>query len=351
MKNILLILFFTFFGITTNAQQADSLRPTPTVEELAAEVSALKSKSAKWDKFMAALPKISGYAQLGYEWSETSSSFFIHRVRLSLSGDIVASKLDYRIQFEFKSPKIVDVFIRYRPFDELNFQLGEYKVPFSIENPDYGPLIYEFIEYPISLRRLMAFDDISGLSSSGRDMGLQAYGGFFKRDGYSILNYNFGVFNGEGINTWDKNKSKDIAARLTIIPIKGLQFSGSYYWGEYGKDYLKRVRYGAGVCYDKGPVVVRGEYIYGTTGSLDSDGWYAIAGYRPTPKWLTSVRYDTFRENVDLSSTRQTNYTAALSWQPVKYFRAQFNYTYENYASAYDVSDRNVIAVVLTGMF
>ena len=32
------------------------------------------------------------------------------------------------------------------------------------------------------------------------------FGGFFKRDGYSILNYNFGVFNGEGLNVKDKNK-------------------------------------------------------------------------------------------------------------------------------------------------
>ena len=23
---------------------------------------------------------------------------------------------------------------------------------------------------------------------------------------------------------------------------------GSYYWGEYGEDYLKRIRYGAGAC-------------------------------------------------------------------------------------------------------
>lgn len=49
-------------------------------------------------------------------------------------------------------------------------------------------------------------------------MGAQLFGGFFKRDGYSILNYNFGVFNGEGLNVKDKNKSKDIVARLTVKP-------------------------------------------------------------------------------------------------------------------------------------
>lgn len=52
---------------------------------------------------------------------------------------------------------------------------------------------------------------------------------------------------------------------------------------------------------------------------------------------LPAVRYDTFLENSARSSSRQTNYTAALTWQPVKYLRCQLNYTYEDYA-ARDVS-------------
>ena len=253
------------------AQQPDTQSATASVEELSAEVAALKAKTSTWDKVLAALPKISGYVQTGYEWSDNSSTFFIKRVRLNLAGAI-APKLDYRVQIEFASPKIVDAYLCYKPFDELNVQLGEYKLPFSIENTDYVPLRYEFIEYPLSLRKLMGFNDLCGLSATGRDMGAQLFGGFFKRDGYSILNYNFGVFNGEGLNVKDKNKSKDIVARLTVKPVAGLQFAGSYYWGEYGEDYLKRIRYGAGACYDYGRLVLRGEYICGTTGGLDSEG-------------------------------------------------------------------------------
>ena len=206
------------------------------------------------------------------------------------------------------------------------------------------PLRYEFIEYPLSLCKLMGFNDLCGLSATGRDMGAQLFGGFFRRDGYSILNYNIGVFNGEGLNVRDKNKSKDVVARLTLKPAAGLQLAGSYYWGEYGADYLKRVRYGAGACYDRGPVVVRGEYICGTTGDLDSEGWYAVAGWRVTKTLLPAVRYDTFLENTARSSSRQTNYTAALTWQPVKYLRCQLNYTYEDYA-ARDVSGLSLIHI------
>lgn len=107
------------------------------------------------------------------------------------------SKLDYRVQIEFASPKIVDAYLCYRPFDELNLQLGEYKLPFSIENTEYVPLRYEFISGPLSLCKLMGFNDLRTFGHGARH-GSAAFGGFFRRDGYSILNYNIGVFNGEG---------------------------------------------------------------------------------------------------------------------------------------------------------
>ena len=267
---IILLLSLLPFGAFAGEPAPASAAGEPTVAELSAQLEALKARTSTWDKIAARLPRISGYVQTGYEWSETSSTFFIKRVRLNLAGDI-AEKLDYRVQIEFCGPKIVDAYIRYRPFEQPNFQLGEYKLPFSIENTDYVPLKYEFIEYPLSLRRLMGFNDVCGLSATGRDMGAMLYGGFFNRKGYSVLGYNFGVFNGEGLNVKDKNKSKDLVARLTLRPVRGLQIAGSYYWGEYGPDYRRRVRYGAGVCYDRGAVVLRSEWIGGETDVTTGD--------------------------------------------------------------------------------
>lgn len=325
------------------------------IARLTAEVEALKQRASGWERFREALPKISGYVQTGYEWSENSSTFFIKRVRLTLAGDI-APRLDYRIQLEFASPKVVDAELRYRPFDALNFRLGEYKVPFSIENTVYVPLKYEFIEYPLALRRLMGFNDVCGLSATGRDMGFTAYGGFIRRGDELLLNYDIGVFNGEGINTRDRNRSKDLVARLTLRPVAGLQIAASGYWGEYGPEYLERTRYGAGICYDRGPVVLRYEYITGTTGlpddggTLPSDGWYAVGGWRITPELMAVARYDTFRENSDVNATRQTNYTAGVLWVPVRHLRCQLNYTYEDFAAP-DATNRNVVCLMLTGIF
>lgn len=78
------------------------------------------------------------------------------------------AKIDYRLQLEFASPKIVDAYLRFKPFDQLNVQIGQFKVPFTIENTHYAPLKFEFIEYSLGTpRRLMGLDDVSGIKSTG----------------------------------------------------------------------------------------------------------------------------------------------------------------------------------------
>lgn len=345
----LLLLLCTFY-CRVQPSLASARPETPSVDT---RLAALEAKNSSWEKFLSHLPKISGYIQTGYEWSESSSTFHLKRVRLSLAGDI-SPKFDYRIQLELCAPKLLDACIQYKPFTQLNFKLGQYKLPFSIDNTDYSPLKLECIEYPLVIRKLVAFNDVCGVSASGRDMGLTAYGGFFRRDGYCILNYDLGVFNGEGINTRDRNKSKDIVARLTLKPIAGLILSGSYYRGEYGEDYRIRTRYGAGIGYDRGPITVRGEWIGGRTGrsdggDFDSDGWYVLLGWRATRTLMPVVRYDTFTTDcARRSATHQTNYTAGIAWQPLKYLRCQLNYTYEDYAAG---ASNNVLSLMFTGMF
>jgi len=357
MKKCLLLVFLFFGGLVRAQAPADAAK---SGSDAAAEARALESrlgeletKTSTWDKIVARLPRFSGYVQAGYQYSDKSSAFFLKRVRLSLAGGI-APKLDYKIQFEFCKPRLVDAFIQYRPFDCLNIKLGQYKVPFSIENTDYSPNKLEFIEYPMVLQKLMGFSDVCGFSATGRDLGATLCGGFFKRDGYSIVNYDLGVFNGEGINTKDANKSKDIAARLIVKPVKGLSLSGSYYWGEYGADCLKRERYAVGACYDRGAVVVRSEWMGGVTGMPDagdmtSDGWYVMAGWRATRSLMPVARFENFTlDTARRAATRQNNYTVGLLWAPVKYLRCQLNYTYEDYAAA---AGNNVLSLMFTGMF
>ncbi len=351
---------------STSQSVSDPLQAdAAAVDELAAKVDALERKTSTWDKILAHLPRISGYIQLRYLWDDADqSSFTVRRARFDMKGDI-SKKIDYRLQVEFASKvHLLDAFVQYKPFHQLNVKVGQYKVPFSIENTDYTPLKFEFIDYPMALRKLMGFNEVVGgetLSAAGRDMGLTLYGGFGKRDGYCLVNYDFGVFNGSGINTSDNNRSKDVVVRLSVKPVEGLMLSGSYYWGEYGKAYLKRQRYAVGACYDRGPIVVRSEWVGGTTGiaatetapanDLSSDGWYAMVGWRASRTWMPVARYESFYANSDArSDTRQTNYTVGVLWQPLKQLRCQLNYTYEDYALQ-TTGNKNVVAVMLTGIF
>lgn len=325
-----------------------------TMAELQARVIQLETRGKKWDNILAHLPRISGYMQLGYDGGTDVSSFCIKSVRLSLAGDI-APKIDYYLQLELASPKIVDAFMRYRPFDELNIQLGGFKLPFSIENTEYHPLNCEFISLPIALTRLVGFNDLCGLDGTGRDLGAMLYGSFFKKEGYNILSYNLGIFNGEGVQIHDANKSKDIAARLMVRPVRGLLISGSYYRGEYGREYITRERYSVGACYDYGRFIVRSEYFGGTTDAIDSEGWYALGGFRATKSLLVAARYDTFTEDTEenytgINDTRRTDYTAGLTWQPFKYLRCQLNYVYQDY-SASEIKNRHVVQLLFTGIF
>lgn len=357
----------------SSGSAAGTAAETPSLESLAAEVAALKAQAAARDARLDRLPRLSGYVQAGYEWSDGSSSFFIKRVRLDLRGAL-ARTLDYRVQLEFaSSPKIVDAYLHYKPFRQLNFKLGEYKIPFTIENTDYVPLKFELIEYPLALQRLMGFAEPIGgryvggamqggetLKDTGRDMGLTLHGSFFPCGERALLSYDVGVLNGAGINLRDNNRSKDVVARLTLRPVRGLTLSGSWYGGEYGADCLERQRVSAGVCYDRGRGVVRGEWIGGRTGyaateeyaagTFDSSGWYVLGGVRLTPTLMPVVRYDTLLPDTASADSRQTNWTAGILWHPVKYLRCQLNYTYEHYAAP-GMTDRNVVAVMLTGIF
>lgn len=320
---------------------------------LAAEVAELKTRQTTWEKIVARLPHFSGYLQPGFEWSNTSSSFFIKRVRLSLTGNI-SPKFDYKIQMEFVKMQFLDAYIQYKPLRELNFRVGQFSIPFTIENTDYSPLTTELIDLPLTVKRLSGYDDLVGVTSVGRDRGFSTFGGFFHREGYDIVKYEFALFNGEGIDAWDRNGHKDIVARLSIVPVRGLTLSGAYYDGEFGADRITRIRYAAGGDYNRGRLIARGEWIGGRTGNktggMKSAGWYLMGGYRVLKNFAILARYDTLQENIADEATQQTNYTAGLLWVPYKFLRCQLNYTFEKHGKP-DVANRNVIAVQLTGSF
>lgn len=278
--------------------------------------------------------KLSGYLQGGFEWNQANdpeTTFYLRRARVSLSGDAAKEKIDYRLQVDFAgSPKICDLYIRYKPLNELNLQLGQYKLPFSLENELYGPTKLEFIEYSYLTTYLVRNNTkYDGISATGRDMGFQLYGGFFERDGYSILNYNVGVYNGAGINCKDNNSSKDFVARLIVKPIKGLSISGSYMYSETefdGVEYMKSPRWSVGAIYDVRHWIARTEFAQADFGGNTTNAFYALAGYHFEKPWTVAARYEFIDDELNVLDEQRV--TIGGVYKPYKFLRLQLNYSY-----------------------
>jgi|LSQX01.1.fsa_nt_gb phosphate-selective porin len=296
------------------------------------------------------MPKLSGFINLRYQYEDGNNSFDIRRARLDLKGDPV-KWMDYRLQLDVSSsPKIMDAFVRLKFHPMFNVQAGQFKLAFSLENP-YSPLALETLDNSQVISYLSGFNDLSGNKAAGRDMGIAVYGGFFQQDGYNIIDYIAGFYNGNGINLKDNNKHKDFSGRLEIHPIRALTLSASYYNGKLGtdNDLKPKTRLGFGLRFDNGTYLLRGEYISGTTDKTCSDGFYVVAGYTIAGIIQPLVKYDRMRLDKEDSGLTQTNYVVGLDWWPHHNFRFQINYTYRTFENK--DTNSGLLGLMLTARF
>ena len=293
-----------------------------------------QTKGEKVRQFADEHLRLSGYLQGGFRWDENvdpETTFYLHRARLSLTGDAANDKIDYRLQVDMAgSPKICDLYFRYKPLNALNFEIGQFKIPFSYENENCGPTTVEFIEYSYITTYLARNNNrYDGIAATGRDIGFQIYGGFIERDGYSIINYNLGVFNGNGINLKDHNSSKDIIARLVIKPFKGFAVTGSYMYAETnfaGIKHMKSPRWAVGALYDSRHWVARSEYAEADFGGNLTRAFYALGGYHFEKPWSVFARYEFINDELRIMDEQRIQLGAA--YKPIKYLRLQSNLSY-----------------------
>ena len=92
-------LFFAMLLGAINTYAQTTTEQEAQIAQLQEEVAILKEKSKSWDKITKALPKISGYAQIRYDYNDGdgSSTFQLRRMRMSFDGNI-SPELDYKLQ-------------------------------------------------------------------------------------------------------------------------------------------------------------------------------------------------------------------------------------------------------------
>lgn len=251
-----------------------------------AMVSGAQEKKTTWINNV----KLSGYGITQYQYSgqegAKSNSFNLRLVRASLDGRIL-SDWYWKMQLQVNgntstlgsAPKIVDMFVEWQKYEFFRVKIGQYKNPFTFENPMH-PLDQGFMSYSQIIMKLAGFNDRAGAhSSNGRDIGLQVQGDFLKNaNGRNLLHYQVGVFNGQGINMKDVDEQKNLIGGVWVMPVAGMRvgafgWTGSYArkgtWTEDGTSHsgirkLQQRRYAFSAEYLINDWTFRSEYVHST---------------------------------------------------------------------------------------
>ena len=300
-----------------SATEADSLRAEAAI---AAQTNLAKVKSFPVN----AAKKISlaGYTQIRYQALEETGKvdgFDIRRARVDLKGKL-SPYWAYRLQFDLAgTPKLIDAYAELKVNDYLNITFGQAKIPFSLENITSSPKL-ELIDRSQVVEALTARGKDLGGNQNGRDIGILLGGNLLKLKDRPVVDYRLGVYNGSGINTADKDETKDYAARLIFYPVTGLAFSGALYNGSRFVPEVKtgtvvttpsksvdRNRFGFDLSYDRKNFSLRSEYIYGKDDVTEREGYYLLGGYYLLQKKVQFVAkydfYDADKAKADDAST------------------------------------------------
>ncbi len=324
-------------------------------------------------------PKFSGYMMGQYQATikdgDNSNGFNLRIARMSVTGRVMKD-FEYKIQGQIngntstmgESPRIVDLYTEWQKYPFAKVKVGQFKRPFTFENP-MNPIDQGFMGYSQNISKLAGFSDRHlNHSSNGRDIGIQLQGDLFKTEsGRSLLHYQVGVFNGQGINVKDVDNKKDIIGGAWVSPIKGLRIGAFGWTGSYArKDGAKIVslnqhRYAFSVEYKNADWQLRSEYIHSTGAAFKAsdendptinegvgtkaDGVYALC-IAPIIKGKLrgKARYDLYRKSADWTSSR-TQYEVGLNWLLHKNLEIQSEYALINdrsLAKNYSVIDVEV---------
>lgn len=329
MKKIL-ILTLAAIALTANAQE----------------------KSNKWYDNI----KFSGYGMLQYQATDKYSNkvvthddgtketvavkdadntFNLRLARLILDGKI--SDFDWRIQIQGTNAKgpaeptvqLVDIYAEWSRYKEARIRAGQFKRAFTFESPTH-PITQGWYSYANVINTLGGYGDRTGeKASGGRDIGVQVQGDLFPNaNGRRLFHYQLGVYNGEGINTKDKDERKDFIGGLWVMPMQGLRIGAFGWTGSRGNMTdpltgntisMKKNRYALSAEYDKDEFTFRAEYLHSQGWGADkvgsntidyakgdkADGWY-VFGIVPVikSKLHAKARYQTYRDNKEWSRSK-----------------------------------------------
>ncbi|MCQ2289257.1 MAG: OprO/OprP family phosphate-selective porin [Muribaculaceae bacterium] len=324
------------------------------VAEANAEVAPQQTKAMPaWVDKVREHVSLNGYAQGGWQYHDKSSpsnEFSVDKIIFIAEGRF-NDKISALFMYDFRKSALHELWVNYKPCKGVNIKVGEFKTPFSIENP-ISPAILE----DITLTSLVTTDMIMGSNplmmpaGAGRDLGITVYGDLLDKK----LSYDLALMNGAGRNIKDINSQKDFVARLSYRPLKELMLSGSMVLGTGNVDVcpnsegvlvcdaapgvtgfkangnFTRNRFAAGFQLKTAPANLRAEYMWGKDGDYNSNGCYVTGSLNN----LLVKKLDLIASYDHLDNFRgiQNRYTVGLQYWFYKYCRVQLNYNHHKWS-------------------
>ena len=243
--------------------------------------------------------------------------------------------------------QLVDLYTEWVKHKEFRVRVGQFKRAFTFENPTH-PITQGWYSYANVINALSGFGDRTGeKSSGGRDIGLQFQGDILPNaDGRALLHYQVGVYNGEGINSKDKDQRKDIIGGAWVMPVKGVRI-GAFGWTGSRAGIGGKNRYALSAEYDKDEFTFRTEYLHSQGMGADpalgdkADGWY-VFGIVPVvkSKLHAKARYQCYRKAKEWS-TSKTMYEVGLNYYFTPKLQLNMEYARVNDRSIADPDKHN----------
>lgn len=336
--------------------------------------------------------KLSGYGMLQYQASDQdgarSNTFGLRLARVALDGRAY-DDFYYKVQMQINgnvdntavqnssSIRLVDLFAEWQKYEFLRVKAGQFKRPFSFENPMH-PITQGFMSYSQNVSKLVGFSDRTGeQASNGRDIGVQLQGDLLKNAaGRNLLHYQVGVFNGQGINVKDADNRKDLIGGVWVMPVEGLRIGafgwtgsrGNMTYEEYAFDpklnknvkveateNVTKNRYAFSAEYAKDDWTLRSEYIHsqGKGKSVigedmracdKADGLYALC-IAPVikNKFHAKARYDVYRAEANWH-VRKIMYEVGVDYMLSKHLQLNLEYARVNdHQRTFDAKAMNMV--------
>ena len=327
-----------------------------------------QTEAGQWINTLREHIRITGYAQGGFDYydkSESKDQFKIARIILMANAQI-NDQMSAFAMYDLNSAALHEIWYNYKACEGLQIKLGQFKTPFTIENP-LSPTVLE-TAFPNSLvvgNMILGADALMMPGAAGRDIGVTLYGTWAK----GLISYDLALMNGAGRNKADNNSQKDLVATLRVKPSSWLLLSGSIMKGTgnvavrrdasgnlvsdvgslrglKANGNYRRDRYSAGFQLKTDPFNLRSEYLYGKDGHVSSKGAYATA----TVNHLLMPHLDLIGsfDWLDKRGTKQNRWVTGLQYWFYPQCRVQLNYARQHFNGNYS---ENCILVQLQVKF